>query len=511
VFCKEIDRENGNNLWGDAMFVEAQSQIDHTTYLFLGTEEEIPEGYQKVKLRTIFDIKQDLRRKARTIARGHEVDAFDINCHSSNMKGISARLLMLIADANGYDVRVGNIKNAYLYAPTAEKVWTICGPEFSRVMIDGVECNMSGRKALIVKALYGLKSSGRQWHKYLGDILRGLGFKPSQFDSDVWYRLNKDHDLYEYVGTHTDDLLVVGPPGSPDAIIAKLSETFTIKSPGEPTFHLGCDYKTETVSVETRTTKNIRKLEQKGDPKDPLSDPEAQKDSQHDPELKKRYWFLGTKTYVTGALERCADIMQLKPIYKGVRVISPVEQIKKQSTPIVIKNGNHPATDDGELCNTIQHRTYQQLLGIALWIALCGRYDICYAVNVLSAFSAAPKRKHLERVYHLIGYLLKYPERLIMIDSSEPGCVEGEEQYPEAKQREMHDNYPDVIEEINPRAPKPKGKEIKTACFFDAAMGSEMTKGRGHTGITLNFAVVYFRQTVAFCLTSNFLSLVFLQ
>ena len=85
----------------------------------------------------------------------------------------------------------------------------------------------------------------------------------------------------------------------------------------------------------------------------------------------------GDKTYVTGALERCADIMQLKPITKGERTISPVDQIKKQRTPIVIKNGNHPAIDDGELCNTIQQRTYQQLLGIALWIALCGRYDIC--------------------------------------------------------------------------------------------------------------------------------------
>ncbi len=50
------------------------------------------------------------------------VDAFNINCHSSNMKGISARLLMLIADANRYDVHVGDIKNAYLYATTTEKV-----------------------------------------------------------------------------------------------------------------------------------------------------------------------------------------------------------------------------------------------------------------------------------------------------------------------------------------------------------------------------------------------------
>ncbi len=83
---------------------------------------------------------------------------------------------------------------------------------------------MSGRKALILKAQYGLQSSGWQWHKFLGDILRGLGFKPSQFDLDMWYRLNKEYGLYDYVGSHTDDL-GVGLPGSPDVIIAKLSET----------------------------------------------------------------------------------------------------------------------------------------------------------------------------------------------------------------------------------------------------------------------------------------------
>jgi hypothetical protein len=196
--AKEIKHANGNNLWGGAMFVEAQSQIDHVTYKFLEPGEEVPDGYQEVCLRTNFDIKQDLCRKAiRTIASGQMVDAFNNNCHSSNMKGISARLLMLIADANGYYVCVGNIKNAYLYAPTAEKVWMTCGPEFASVIINSVECNMSGRKALFIKALYGLKSSGWRWHKFLGDILRGLCFKPSQFDSDIWYRLNEEHDLYE--------------------------------------------------------------------------------------------------------------------------------------------------------------------------------------------------------------------------------------------------------------------------------------------------------------------------
>jgi hypothetical protein len=35
---------------------------------------------------------------------GHLADAYDISCYSFNMKGISARLLMLIANANGYDI-----------------------------------------------------------------------------------------------------------------------------------------------------------------------------------------------------------------------------------------------------------------------------------------------------------------------------------------------------------------------------------------------------------------------
>ncbi len=78
-----------------------------------------------------------------------------------------------------------------------------------------------------------------------------------------------------------------------------------------------------------------------------------------------------------------------------------------QKTPEVIKNGTHPATYTSELCTPIQQRAYQQLLCISLWIALCGRYDIYYAANILSAISAAPIKGHLERVYHMIGYLCK--------------------------------------------------------------------------------------------------------
>jgi hypothetical protein len=45
----------------------------------------------------IFDVKQDGRRKARLVAGGHMVDPMGVNSRSMVVKGISVRLLNLIA------------------------------------------------------------------------------------------------------------------------------------------------------------------------------------------------------------------------------------------------------------------------------------------------------------------------------------------------------------------------------------------------------------------------------
>ena len=104
----------------------------------------------------------------------------------------------------------------------------------------------------------------------------------------------------------------------------------------------------------------------------------------------KEHWFLGMKTYIGEALIKCAAIMQLAEVVKGEKTVAPVNQIKMHKTPIAaFKPEDHPVVDTSEPCNAFQHRVYQQLLGIALWFVICGRYDICFAVSILSAFSAA--------------------------------------------------------------------------------------------------------------------------
>ena len=115
------------------------------------------------------------------------------------------------------------------------------------------------------------------------------------------------------------------------------------------------------------------------------------KESIDSPKVKRDFWFIGTKNYIQEALVRCEKIKKLDPIVRGGKTISPVEQIRKFGTPIVITTGYSPHTNTMEPCGPNEQWAYQQLLGIALWIVMCSRYDIAFAVNTLSAFSAAPR------------------------------------------------------------------------------------------------------------------------
>eukprot|EP00957_Ditylum_brightwellii_P202253 15329319-Ditylum_brightwellii.AAC.1 len=62
--------------------------------------------FQFAKIWFIFDVKQDLRRKARLVIGGHMVDPQDNDVYSSHMKQESARILMTIADLNNLEVAV---------------------------------------------------------------------------------------------------------------------------------------------------------------------------------------------------------------------------------------------------------------------------------------------------------------------------------------------------------------------------------------------------------------------
>jgi hypothetical protein len=66
----------------------------------------------------------------------------------------SIPIAFLIANVNAYDIIVADVQNDYVQATSLEKYYAITGEEFGED---------HGKMALLVRTLYGLKSSGAIW------------------------------------------------------------------------------------------------------------------------------------------------------------------------------------------------------------------------------------------------------------------------------------------------------------------------------------------------------------
>jgi hypothetical protein len=116
--------------------------------------DNIPIGYKKIPLHMIFDVKMDFTCKARLVAGGHVTEVPSNLTYSSIVSRDSVRMIFLLAALNDLDILAADIGNAYLNASTREKVYAIAGKEFG---------SRAGEPVIIVRALYGLKSSGAAW------------------------------------------------------------------------------------------------------------------------------------------------------------------------------------------------------------------------------------------------------------------------------------------------------------------------------------------------------------
>jgi len=148
----EIDKERGDTLWQDAITKE----MTNVRIAFEIRSDNIPPpGFQRIPHNIIFEIKMDLTRKTRLVAGGHKTAPPTQLTYSSVVSRESVRIGFLLAALNDVDIVAADVGNAYLNATTKEKVYIITGPEFGPLE--------EGKVAVIVRALYGRKSSGAMW------------------------------------------------------------------------------------------------------------------------------------------------------------------------------------------------------------------------------------------------------------------------------------------------------------------------------------------------------------
>ena len=413
--AKRVDKENGNTLWQDAIIKEISALWSMKTFKLLTKEQRarLKEDYQYAPLRCIFDIKETGRRKARIVIGGHVIDTTGHDTYASTMKTISARLLMLLASANKLEVLTGDISNAYLYSKNTVPVAVRLGPEF-----EVYDKALAGCRPLasVEQALYGIAVSGNRFSAHLGDTLRSLNFERTRFDPEIWLRRAGSH--YEYIGAHTDDLMIVSK--NPKAIMDELCKTYRIGKIEEPRFHLGCDYRKE----------------------------------------KDGTWSVGTHTYVVEAIKRVKHLLDKEDTANGEDTLG--------FENIPMREKLKPETDKSDLCDIETHRKYQQLVGIAQWLITCGRMDLSFTISSLSRFSHAPRKGHMKAMIHCFRYLNRHRDKWLRLDPSDH-IPPGELTLPtDLVHVDWHHYYPDAKEELDPKFPKPLGKPMTSAVYFDS-------------------------------------------
>ena len=121
----------------------------------------------------MFACKFDGHHKAHLVANGSCTLVDSEEAYASVIGMETIQLGFLLADMNGLKVCATDISSAYLYAKTREKHYIITGPEFSE---------LEGKKLVIDHSLYGLRTSGTQFHEQLGQKLHWMGYTPSRTD-----------------------------------------------------------------------------------------------------------------------------------------------------------------------------------------------------------------------------------------------------------------------------------------------------------------------------------------
>jgi len=411
----ELDAKNKNTKWRDSEKLETSQLLDYTVFDDYGPRHHAkpPEGYKKITYHFVYAVKHDGRYKSRLVAGGHLTDTPTESVYSGVVSLRGVRIVIFLAELNELETWQTDVGNAYLEANTKEKVYVIAGPEFGD--------ELEGHLFVIVKALYGLKSSGLRWHERFAAVLDNMGFNPCIAEPDIWMRDQGDH--YEYIAVYCDDLTIASR--NPEAITDELEHVhkFKLKGSGELNYLLGCDYYRDannTLCMEPR--KYIEKMDD---------------------------------TYF--------QLFGEKP--------------KQCQTPL--EKNDHPELDESPLLDDKGIKIYQSLVGACQWVIQLGRFDISVHVMSMSSFRAAPREGHLKRMKRIYGYIMKYKHGIIRFDTGMPDLSD----LPVHDHDWSNTPYAGSTEELPGNIPQPRGKAVRITTYADANLYHNVLNGKAVTAI----------------------------
>ena len=265
--------------------------------------------------------------------------------------------------------------SAYLQSQMDEDVYCRLPPEWDTLADDGGDGNnepkRSGRVYRLVKSIYGLKQSGRNWAIHLQERFKKVGLIESDTDRSVHYLKDSTEKVKLVLATVVDDILATGEKETFDSVITELTE-------------VGIDF--DLPSVGLAKSFNGMRIEQ---PKPHLITLDQE---QYINELNETY----SASYPGWGYSESATLPTTK-YYEEALTDAEHSPRKKD------------ASADEILLQTPGLRAhflkkYQHLLGALLWPSRITRPDLAYVSGIAGQCAHQPKTSHLLALEHLLSY-----------------------------------------------------------------------------------------------------------
>ncbi|MCO5569407.1 hypothetical protein L7F22_023119 [Adiantum nelumboides] len=340
------------DLWQQAMDSEYQSLIDNGTWELVSPPPNRKIVTCKWLLRKKLHADGSVSRyKACLVARGFsQVLGMDYSETFSPMLRITSfRVLIAIAAQFRLLLHQMDVRTAFLHGDLEEEIYMMQPPRYiSKEHPDHV-CKL-------IKSLYGLKRSPRQWYRRFHECMTSLGYARFTSEPNIYSRHSPD--VFLLLAIYVDDILLLCNSESALATAKKeLSSSFSMTDMGLLHFCLG-------IQVFQDALQGLIKISQQS----------------YIGSLLKKY-----------DMEAC----------KGVDAQLPANlKIKK--------------IDDSDSILTVQPFPYANILGGVHYLVTCTRPDICFAANLLSRFMQSPGAAHIQNLKHLLRYL-KHTKNLGLI------------------------------------------------------------------------------------------------
>lgn len=334
----EVESNPNAKQWEEAMDREYASLLENNTW----QRAELPSGRKAIGCKWVFKVKYDKdglveKFKARLVAKGFSqkegIDYKDTFAPVAKMTTI--RFVMAIAAHFDMEIHQLDAVTAFLNGDLHEEIYM----EQPEGYDDG-----SGRCLRLIKSLYGLKQSGREWYNKIHMLLIDTGFTRSKSD----YSFYSGTDGKSFILLYVDDILLFATDLSLiNSLKAKLMAGFKMTDAGEAHYCIGLEI------TRDRAAKTIT---------------------------------LSQKKYATSILERFG-----------------MNDSRGITTPMEV--GFRPQKAQRPNHNPELRAQYQEALGSLMYLMTGTRPDLAYSVGVLSKHMSNPTEQHWTAIKRVFRYV----------------------------------------------------------------------------------------------------------